>query len=119
MSVEIIGAIATIIAAGVTGWFLVLARRATAGGPESVAGGYSKLVADMRQHQREMDARIAALESERTELKRESILRDARIEHLTEQVRWLLTHVPNEKREDFLDIFDYYGIQNKTGENLD
>lgn len=119
MSVEVVGAIATIIAAGVTGWFLVLSRRATAGGPESVAGGYSKLVADMRQHQREMDARIAALEAERQQLRQESILRDARIEHLTEQVRWLLTHVPNEKREDFLDIFDYYGIRNQNGENLD
>lgn len=119
MSVEIIGAIATIIAAGVTGWFLVLARRATAGGPESVAGGYSKLVADMRQHQSEMDARIEVLEAERAELKRDSILRDARIEHLTNQVRWLLTHVSNEKREDFLDIFDYHGIRDQTGENLD
>ena len=87
----ILGAVSTTIAAGVAGWFGWLARRAHTHGPESVAGGYSKLVADMREEQTRQKARLAEL--------------DAKVTLLTAQVSWLINHVPPSKREEFMERF--------------
>lgn len=87
-------ALATVLA----GWFAFLARRAQSHGPESVAGGYSQLVGDMRRQQAEINERVATLEAERAE-------RDRKIEMLTRQVAWLLERVPAEQRVQFRERF--------------
>lgn len=86
---------ASVILAGL---FAYLARRAQTQGPESVAGGYSQLVADMRRQQAEINERVAALEAERAE-------RDRRIALLTRQVAWLHERVPPEHRVEFREQF--------------
>ena len=83
----IIGAASTTVAAGVAGWFAWLARRAQTHGPESVAGGYSRLVADMREQQEHLYARVAEL--------------DAKVVILAMQVDWLIEHVPPDRLAEF------------------
>ena len=91
MKVTVISAVSTVVAAAVAGWFAWLARRAQAHGPESVAGGYSKLVADMRTQQELLLARVAEL--------------DARVAVLDQQVDWLVKHVPPEALAEFRERF--------------
>ena len=87
----ILGAVSTTIAAGVAGWFAWLAKRAQTHGPESVAGGYARLVADMREEQGRLQLRLAEL--------------DARVALLTMQVSWLIDHVPAKRRAEFAERF--------------
>lgn len=86
------------LGATVAAYFAWLARRAHNAGPESVAGGYSTLVGDMRRQLDEFNERIATLEAERAE-------RDRRIGMLTRQVAWLLERVPAEHRVEFREQF--------------
>ena len=86
-----LGAASTTIAAGVAGWFAWLARRAQTHGPESVAGGYSKLVADMREEAARQRVRLAELET-------------ASALHAM-QIAWLINHVTPEKRAEFAERF--------------
>ena len=83
----LIGAASTTVAAMLAGWFAWLARRAQTHGPESVAGGYSKLVADMREQQEHLYARVVEL--------------DARVVILSMQVDWLIEHVPPDRLAEF------------------
>lgn len=105
----VVSAISTIVAALVAGWFAYLARRASVHGPESVAGGYSKLVTDMRTQQESLMARVAHLERERKEMRQQQELErkelNQRIEHLARQVRWLMGHVPEDQKLLFKEMF--------------
>lgn len=83
-----------VVAAVVAGVFAWLARRAQAHAPESVAGGYSKLVGDMRVQYEELMSRIERLEREREEQNRQIFV-------LTEQVHWLMDHIPDESMDAF------------------
>ena len=83
----LIGAGSTTVAAALAGWFAWLARRAQTHGPESVAGGYSRLVADMREQQEHLYARVVEL--------------DAKVVILSMQVDWLVEHVPPERLAEF------------------
>lgn len=104
-----VSAISTIVAALVAGWFAWLARRASAHGPESVAGGYSKLVTDMRTQQEGLMARVAHLERERLKMRQQQETErkelNQRIEHLARQVRWLMNHVSEDRRTLFKEMF--------------
>jgi len=84
---SIIGAISTVIGGSLAGWFGYLAKRATSHGPESVAGGYSRLVKDMQSQQEALLQRVADLES--------------RLTLVTNQVNWLLRQVTPEQRDEF------------------
>lgn len=84
---SIIGAISTVIGGALAGWFGWLAKRAQAHGPESVAGGYSRLVKDMQSQQEALLQRVAELES--------------RLALVTTQVNWLLRQVTPEQRDEF------------------
>lgn len=95
---SVISAASTVVAAIVAGWFAFLARRASVHGPESVAGGYSKLVTDMRVQQEALMARVAGLEMERAEHR-------LQIAMLMRQVAWLMEHVPEEQRMQFSSLF--------------
>lgn len=95
---SVISAASTVVAAIVAGWFAFLARRASVHGPESVAGGYSRLVTDMRAQQEALMARVAGLELERTEHRRQLAM-------LMRQVAWLMEHVPEEHRVEFSTLF--------------
>jgi hypothetical protein len=95
---SLIGAASTTVAAGLAGWFAWLARRAQSHGPESVAGGYSRLVADMRSQHEALQVRMAELESQRAE-------DHARIVLLSRQVDWLLENVSLEQRAAFRERF--------------
>lgn len=94
----LLSSISTVIAAGVAGWFAYLARRASTHGPESVAGGYSRLVTDMRVQQEALMARVAKLEQERSGDREQ-------IRLLMRQVEWLMAHLPQEHRERFNALF--------------
>ena len=87
----ILGAASTTIAAVLAGWFAWLAKRAQTHGPESVAGGYSQLVSDMREEQTRQQIRLAEL--------------DAKVTLLTAQVGWLINHVPPARRDEFMERF--------------
>lgn len=86
------------VAAGVAGWFSVLAHRAKTQGPESVAGGYSRLVSDMRTQQEALMVRVAELETQRAE-------DHARIVVMSRQVDWLLERVTEEEKIKFQERF--------------
>lgn len=94
----VVTSLSTIIAAIVAGWFAWLARRTATHGPESVAGGYSRLVTDMRVQQEALMARVAGLEMERAEHRIQITL-------LMRQVAWLMEHVPEEQRTEFSTLF--------------
>lgn len=87
-----------VLSAVVAGVFAWMSRRASHHAPESVAGGYSQLVADMRKQQVELSERVGVLEAERAE-------RDRTIGMLTRQVAWLLERVPAEQRVEFRERF--------------
>lgn len=98
MSAAAVSAVAAVLAAGVTGWFAWLARKAAAHAPESVAGGYSRLVADMRAQHDLLQQRVAELEQEMAEDRR-------RIAAMSRQVRWLLDNAAPESKALFLERF--------------
>lgn len=98
MTPGIASAIATTFAAAIAGWFALLARKAQAQSPETVAGGYSKLVADMREQQESLAARVEQLEEERRAQREE-------IRSLSVQVNWLINHIPPDKRDEFDQMF--------------
>lgn len=85
---------AAVTAAIVTGWFAYAAKRALAQSPETVAGGYSRLVADMRQQVLELSKRVDELEGDR-------IIDHARIIQLERQVSWLLPRLSSDDRAQF------------------
>ena len=89
---------AAILAAVVTGWFAFAAKRAAAQSPETVAGGYSKLVGDLR-------AQVVALAARITELERDRIVDHARIIQLERQVAWLLPRLSADDRSEFERLF--------------
>ena len=89
---------AAVVAAAVTGWFAFLAKRAAAQSPETVAGGYSKLVGDLR-------AQVTALAARITELERDRIVDHARIILLERQVSWLLPRLSADDRIEFERLF--------------
>jgi len=105
----VVSSISTIIAALVAGWFALLARRAQSQGPESVAGGYSRLVNDMRVEQEAMQLRLAGLEAEREDLQSRLDLQREEFRNqlavLRAQIRWLMDHIPEEHREEFNELF--------------
>ena len=89
-----IPALAAIMAAAVTGWFAIAAKRAAAQSPETVAGGYSKLVGDMRQQVIELSKRVSDLEDDR-------VIDHAKIIQLERQVSWLLPKLSTTDRAEF------------------
>ena len=108
----IIGGISTVVGGGLAGWFGYLAKRATSHGPESVAGGYSKLVSDMQRQHDQLMQRVAGLEQQLAE---ERVARVG-LEHslgeeraarmiLSRQVDWLLSHVTQEQKNEFEERF--------------
>jgi len=101
VSVTIISGISTVAAAVVAGWFAFLARRSQAQGPESVAGGYSRLVADMRVVQEQLRQQVAGL--------------DADVKALSEQVGWLIPRLPADLRKAFYERFGEPGDPGGAG----
>lgn len=98
MTAAAVSAVAAVIAAAVTGWFALLARRAAAHAPESVAGGYSRLVADMRSQHDLLQQRVNELEHEMEEYQRKTVA-------LSLKVRWLLDNAAPESRAEFREQF--------------
>lgn len=94
----LISSLSGVAAAAVAGWFAWLAKKAQSYAPESVAGGYSKLIGDMRMQYEELMFRIEQLEAEKE-------AQDHQISALTRQVNWLIDHVPPERRLEFRDRF--------------
>lgn len=96
--IGVITASSTVLAALVTGYFTFLAKRASSRSPETVAGGYSKLVSDMRGQHDALMARVAELEAQRW--------RDHRqMQMLSQQVGWLLEHISSEAKAEFDERF--------------
>jgi hypothetical protein len=98
MSGQIIAAIATASGTAAAGWFAWLAKRAQQRAPESVAGGYSRLVDDMRQELSRVSARVQQLEQERVALQ-------SRVACLDKQLLWLIHRVPDADRNEFDQLF--------------
>lgn len=97
MSAEFVAALVPILSAGVAGWFAVLARKSHNRSPESVAGGYSSLVGDLRVEMQRLAARVEDLERERKQL-------HSHVGDLQKQVTWLLDNVGDDDRL----LFDAY-----------
>lgn len=104
----IITAVATSLAAGVSGWFAWLAKKAQTHGPESVAGGYSRLVGDMQSQHEQLMHRVAGLEQQLAEERvarvgLEHSLGEERVARvaLSRQVDWLLELVTPEQKTAF------------------
>jgi hypothetical protein len=101
-------AIAAVLAAAVTGWFAWAARRSAAQSPESVALGYSKLVADLRMQVEILAGRVTELEKDRT-------IDHTRIIVLERQVEWLLPRLTDADRAEFLSEFRIISLPPKDG----
>ena len=95
---SVIGYSSSVVAAGVAGWFAWLAKKAQANSPESVAGGYSRLVGDMRTQQDALMRRVEELEAARSEDR-------ARLVLLSRQVDWLLGQVTPAQKAEFDERF--------------
>lgn len=82
------------LGATVAAYFAWLARRAHNAGPESVAGGYSTLVADMRREHVALKERVSSLE-------KKDAFQSARIRTLETQLREVLPYLSSDARRDF------------------
>ena len=98
MNGQIIGAIATTLGAGIAGWFALLAKRAQHRAPESVAGGYSRLVEDMRQELTRLSERVVDLEKERA-------MHQARLQCMDRKIVWLSSRISEDDRIEYDTIF--------------
>lgn len=96
---EIIGAIVTLSGAVIAGWFAYLTKKAHARSPETVAGGYSALVSDLRLEMARLSERVQYLENERLGLTRE-------VDRLNSQLQWLLNSISDDDRVEFTMYFD-------------
>lgn len=94
MSGDVIGAIVTILSASIAGWFAYLAKQSLNRSPETVAGGYSSLVGDLRFEMNRLSDRVQHLEEERK-------LLTNKVEYLTKQLRWLLVNIDDDDRIQF------------------
>lgn len=91
--------IPTIVAAVVTGTFLWLRQRTENSSPDTVAGGYTQLVSDLRLEQGSLRQRVENLE-------RRLVEGSERIEKLTRQVDWLLYRLPPQYIQDYQQVFN-------------
>lgn len=98
MTGQAISAIATAAGALIAGWFAVLAKRTQQRSPETVAGGYSRLVDDMRRELGRLGERVATLERERGS-------QQERIRCLERKIVWLSDRVSAEDRAEFDVLF--------------
>lgn len=94
MTTEIIGALVTFSGAGIAGWFAYLTKKASARSPETVAGGYTVLVSDMRAELTRLSERVKYLEDERAEL-------TTKLESLNKQLHWFLETASDDDRVNF------------------
>lgn len=98
MTSQVLAAIATAGGTAAAGWFAWLAKKAQQRAPESVAGGYSKLVDDMRQDQINLRKRIEQLEI-KANTDRQLIF------GLQQKVGWLLSRVADVDKDEFYSTF--------------
>lgn len=104
--------IPTIVAAIVTGAFLWLRQRTENRSPNTIAGGYTQLVSDLRFEQGALRQRIERLELRLLE-------GTERIEFLTKQVDWLLYRLPPQYIAEYQDIFNERVVMVKDLDNDD
>lgn len=92
-------AVAAVLAATVTGWLTVRAKRVANDNPESIAGGYSRLVEDLRQSQERLERRVQELENDK-------VIAKARIIELERMLRWMMDRLSPVDQADFHREFD-------------
>lgn len=98
MTGQVASAIATAFGAVIAGWFALLAKRTQQRSPETVAGGYSKLVDDMRRELERVSAKVDDLEADKKSQRE-------RIACLERKMVWLLVRVSSEDRDEFEELF--------------
>jgi len=91
---ELIGGFVTLIGATIAGWFAWMTKKASARSPETVAGGYTVLVSDMRSELARLTERVKHLEEERTAL-------NYKVASLNNQIGWLLENASDDERVQF------------------
>lgn len=98
MTGQIASAVATALGALIAGWFAVLAKRTQQKSPETVAGGYSKLVDDMRRELERLGERVATLEQD-------GQAKQQRIRCLERKIGWLTDRISDQDRVEFDKLF--------------
>lgn len=94
IAAEIVGGLVTIIGSIIAGWFAWATKKASARSPETVAGGYTVLVSDMRAELTRLTERVQYLEEERTAL-------NQKVASLNNQIGWLLENASDYDRAQF------------------
>ena len=105
MTGQLIAAAASVSAASVSVFYAWLIRRAAARSPETVAGGYSTLVSDLRQELQRVQATNDAVRTELDDLHAEMHIYRRRVACMESKLSWLQTRMPADVLERFEQAF--------------